>query len=202
MRQGRVQSGLGAVSGRSRFWSACKGGCIGFVEILMSRCFRGKQLQIARRHTMVGSRWSWVANGGAALGLKGKCRLDVCSGSGRVRGGLGVGSGRSRFLSACNGEVLMSQCYWGKQLQMARRPCACYWERRLQFDGVSVVLTCRVSVRKRRESVACSGRSRGSPAAVSFLVCAQWCFSQCFWGKQLQIARRLIMVGSVGSRWG
>ena len=30
-------------------------------------CGRGKQLQIARRLVMVGSRWRWFTNGGALL---------------------------------------------------------------------------------------------------------------------------------------
>ena len=45
----RVRGGPGACSGRSRFLFACNGGCIGFVEVLMSQCYSGKQLQIARR---------------------------------------------------------------------------------------------------------------------------------------------------------
>ena len=30
-------------------------------------CYCGMQLQIARRRAMVGSRWPWVADGGAVL---------------------------------------------------------------------------------------------------------------------------------------
>ena len=32
----RLRDGLGACSGRARFLSACDGGCVGFVEVLMS----------------------------------------------------------------------------------------------------------------------------------------------------------------------
>ena len=59
---------FGAVPGRSRFLSACSGGCIGFVEVWMSQCYWEMQLQFARRLIMLG--WYWVADGGGALSLR------------------------------------------------------------------------------------------------------------------------------------
>ena len=54
------------------FALACLGPhCNGGLDVLQERpvcvLLSGKQLQIARRLTTVGSRWQWVANGGAVL---------------------------------------------------------------------------------------------------------------------------------------
>ena len=40
---------------------------MGFVEVLVSQPYRGKQSQVSRCLLIVGSRWRWVADGGVVL---------------------------------------------------------------------------------------------------------------------------------------
>ena len=82
--------------------------CNGGLKVAV--CRKWWQLQIAGGRVMVGSRWQWVADGGAVFG-EGNCRLwdAVCR---RAQGG----AARSRVMVG-NGLQMVAPCYWGMQLQ-------------------------------------------------------------------------------------
>ena len=112
---------------------------------MVAPCYWGMQLQIAKRLTMVVSRWSWVVSGGAVVNWKvksetmwlkvrwrAKCYvLQYRNGSGRTRredlrdGGRWLCSRYVRAMLAAlewwlqggHGLRVVAPCQWGTQVQ-------------------------------------------------------------------------------------
>ena len=72
-------------------------------------CYWGMQLEIARRLVMVGSRWQWVASGGAVL--LGNATTDCWT---PYTGGLkvAVGCERRRVIEERNNRLLDTLKWW------------------------------------------------------------------------------------------